>query len=296
MDNFNVLYKEIDKRLHSIDPLIRSKVLIQAQNELENIKSSNTELSEEQVIRNWIEGNNLNKKLLKLLKDHSIYEIPIPDHSIIKTLILSSTAIVLCFFLLIGLAFTFMSPVFEFNEKGISLLGGSFQISNKNFDISTNGQTFRISKNNNNIRKQGKIEVNNTENVKLSITRGHIVLNNSPSNELIWECVKAVEHSYDDQELILNPGEDNNCHIHLPQKLNYIVAIDMGLAQIHNPKYNLSLKMKQGQIQLKPDELITYKFDLKVLNGVAEVFDGQEKDYDYKIKINVNNGMISHSY
>lgn len=295
MDHFKQLYNETDKRLQAIDPIIRSKVIIAIESDLQKLKANNNELSEAQAITGWLEGSSLNQKLLTYLKEYSIHQIPQPEKSLIKTMVIAFAVIVVSFFILIGVMFTFMSPIVEFNDKGIALLGGRFQISNGiNMDIKTSQNSFQVRKR---LRQeQGKINLSENKNTFITINKGHIILNNTATQDLVWECVKPANENYQDQNLNLSLGEDNQCHLHLPQNKNYSVDINQGLVSIHDPKYNLNMTVNQGQVQLKPDELLTYKFDLNVIEGVAEVFEGQEQDFDYSIQIKVNEGMITHSY
>ena len=295
MDHFKQLYNETDKRLQAIDPIIRSTVIIAIESDLQKLKANNNELSEAQAITGWLEGSSLNQKLLTYLKEYSIHQIPQPEKSLIKTMVIAFAVIVVSFFILIGVMFTFMSPIVEFNDKGIALLGGRFQISNGiNMDIKTSQNSFQVRKR---LRQeQGKINLSENKNTFITINKGHIILNNTATQDLVWECVKPANENYQDQNLNLSLGEDNQCHLHLPQNKNYSVDINQGLVSIHDPKYNLNMTVNQGQVQLKPDELLTYKFDLNVIEGVAEVFEGQEQDFDYSIQIKVNEGMITHSY
>ena len=48
MDHFKQLYNETDKRLQAIDPIIRSKVIIAIESDLQKLKANNNELSEAQ--------------------------------------------------------------------------------------------------------------------------------------------------------------------------------------------------------------------------------------------------------
>ncbi|MCH2534157.1 MAG: hypothetical protein MK008_06935 [Bdellovibrionales bacterium] len=295
MDNFKQLYNEADKRLQAIDPIIRSKVLIAIENDIQKLKANHSELTEPQLITRWQEGAGFNQKLLTYLKEYGIHQIPQPEKSLIKTMVIAFAVVVVSFFILIGVMFSLMSPVLEFNDKGIALLGGRFQISNGiNMDIKTSQNSFQVRKN---IRQeQGKINLSENKNTFITINKGHIILNNTATQELVWECVKPASENYQDQNLNLSLGEDNQCHLHLPQNKNYTVNINQGLVSIHDPKYNLNMTVNQGQVQLKPDELLTYKFDVQVIEGVAEVFEGQEQNFDYSIQIKVNEGMITHSY
>lgn len=296
MNSLKVLFLEIDQRLQTIDPRTKAKVLIKIEDELKSLSESNAQLSEEQLIKQWLEGQNLNHKLLIILKSYDILHIPQPEKPILKTFIISMSVVVVSFFLLIGLIFTFMSPVFEFNEKGMAFFGGRFQINNGlNMDIITGQNSISIRKNKTQ-NEQGRINTQDINKLLVTVNNGHLILNNSPSPDLIWECLEPVQHTYQDQNLILNLNKNNQCHIHLPSKLGYKFEVQNGLIQIHDPKYNLELELDKGQVQLKPDELISYKIDVDVAHGVAEVFESETQNFEYLIKIRVNQGMISHSY
>lgn len=142
------------------------------------------------------------------------------------------------------------------------------------------------------------IDRKKTDEVQIKFENGKVDITSSSDNKLVWKCraekdANIVEQSGKKIKIDMGKLDDGICSFSIPEKLKIVVNGENGLLSVA-PKFDLDMKLDNGMVYLHPFNM-EYKFDLKVNNGMitgAERYKSSDKKEAFKIKINVEDGMI----
>jgi hypothetical protein len=233
-----------------------------------------------------------------------------PISPVVKWVVIGFLGTVAMLFILIGVVITRFTPLLQIDDlkDKVSLFGGMIQVDGDKGKVWINGSFgdgdgYDSGEGSENAF-EGSTAISKGQNISVKFKNGKVELTNSTDSKLSWDCTtrgsKAAQN--------FNPTIDKNgvaldlsdlrgvrCELSVPENTQLSVNGKNGKIEINEPHYNLNADLKNGHVQLNPDEEHAYRYSLSVTNGNADTYVSSDKPEAHLISIHLVNGKIVRS-
>lgn len=203
--------------------------------------------------------------------------------------------------LLIGIFWWKFTPIISVEQSRVQMLGGLIDIDNRLGQVKV-GDSFEFSDTQYKNVFEGSYEIPDelVEDVLLEFDRGQMEVSYAEGNRISWECKISTEPSdgfiVQEKDLItisLKKSGGADCTFKLPIKLKYTINGDAGKVEVIAPANDTFVQLGSGLVNITPDSEATYRFDLRVGQGMVDPsFAGLSQDDGIEIKVDVGTGSV----
>ena len=180
------------------------------------------------------------------------------------------------------------TPLVNVDEESgrVILLGGLIDISEK---TSKHSQSDKIKSTFDIADKDYQMLQMNFSNVKATIV-------NNDDKKISYECT-GLNHPTilkDNKvfSLDFNQSPVKKCIFKIPKNLDLKVDATNAKFTLKKLNNNMNLSLINAKVKLLPDSLAKYFYNLQVLNGKIDTFEGSDDASAYKVTIKITNGKI----
>ncbi|MBT4761995.1 MAG: hypothetical protein HOO06_09885 [Bdellovibrionaceae bacterium] len=301
-NSFDSFIERIEITMGKVPLTHKMKFIKEIETQLEELKLSHPELSENDLLVKLGEPELL---ALKYIKTHRLSHLNSKGTGLFKWLItgiLIFFSSIILFTVIAGVALYNMTPILEESSNNTKLFGGLITLPNT-------GQWYigghSLNSDDETLNFKGSMGVNKDKIQAFNIVFSNMDLKLEPSKSqtLSWDCEisQDLEAHFSDlkitekgEQLNLNLADfqGSECKIKIPDQLNLIIRGVNGKINIKELRANLDVKINNGLVKFNPHKSEKYVYQLKVDNGQIDTFKSQYDEKAYKIKIYVNNGQI----
>jgi hypothetical protein len=179
------------------------------------------------------------------------------------------------------------SPLIEVKDNRVKLLGGLIDVD----DDSAPSRTFK-----------GHHHLEDDKRpLSIIAVNSKFDLHNS-QDDFRWECKTSnsskpmgIRGDENGLTMDLSAYEGIKCDFYLPEKHPINIEFTNGKIDVEKPHYDLTLKGANGKIDFEADSNSAYKYNLNVKVGKLDKFSSSDKADAYKIKMQLDNGLITNS-
>lgn len=224
-----------------------------------------------------------------------------PKHMGTKIILLIFSMAIFTLVSTVGFLWWKFTPIFSTNDERTLVLGGLIDIDRQLGQVKV-GDTYDFSESNYKNIFEGTYEVpiNSTEDIALEFDRGQLEVSFTDETRITWSCKVSTEPSdtfiKQETELVtvsLRGIGGSDCNFKIPSKMKYTISGDEGRINVIAPPNDTFIQLGNGSVNLYPDSEQSYRYDLKVSQGIIDpYFDEQTIADGLEIKVELINGTI----
>jgi hypothetical protein len=207
----------------------------------------------------------------------------------------------LSFTLFVSVLWWKFTPIFTVKDDRVQILGGLIDIDQQLGQVKI-GDDYEYSESQFRNVFEGSYEIPQdlVEDVQIEFDRGQMEITYSNDEKIVWTCKVTAEPSEgfirQEKELVvvnLKSVGGTDCSIKVPSRLKYTITGDAGKIDVIAPTNDTFVQLGNGIVQISPDSEFSYRFDLKVGQGiVAPEFTQISQEEGIEIKVELGNGKI----
>lgn len=210
-------------------------------------------------------------------------------------------ASVIAFFMLLGFLWWKFTPILSVENDRVQVLGGLIDIDGQLGQVKF-GDSYEFSDSQFKNVFEGSYEVPTemVEDVQIEFDRGQLEVIYTQETRINWNCKLSNEPSdgfiRQEKDLLIVSFKNIggvDCQVKVPAKLSYTITGDAGKVDLVAPAADTFVQLGNGMVTIAPDSEYSYKFDLKLGQGLVDpAFNGLSQDDGLEIKVELGNGQI----
>jgi hypothetical protein len=218
-----------------------------------------------------------------------------------RAVVLTTAAGIIAFVLLLGFLWWKFTPIFSFKEDRVQVLGGLIDIDGQLGQVKFgDNYEFSDSQFKNVFEGTYEIPAESVEDVLIEFDRGQIEISYTPDPRIVWNCKVSAEPGegfirQEKEVIIMNLKSvgGTDCEIKVPTRLKHTISGDAGKVDLIAPTNDTFVQLGNGIVLIAPDSENSYRFDLKVGQGLVDPsFAPLSSEDGIEIKVDLGNGSV----